>query len=340
MSEAARYESVDTVRLAKLIDIEGRARRTFQNVLGFSPSEPQRAFFEHGASLPPLATSDGIEISDVNVRGELPLKEEPWPAFKRVAEQGQPVQELGRLMLNCGFAEKCSKQSKRAYDVVGLILSKGRILLDYAPNGSRAYTSLEGAREFLSDVIAGVSVPMTIESVGDDFRLRHTGNGALEPRVLFGSGALNPSGFICELPGWSSSDALELMQQFVERFASKRFRLSWYASGLEYGGQPPTPERSLQVYATVVGARLPAAKHEVQMQFRLSSLAAIDSVQRLCGPRDQVFTDFCGFDFGDNNATLKIETTSLGHGLLLSLRFSEGLPEVERGIGVAFRSQK
>jgi hypothetical protein len=331
-----RFASAQRLDFRQLLAVRDKARASFGGFRDFAPTESLRGFFEHTDTLPRL-TAPALEVLDLTTIGELGIKAEPWIAFREIVSRAAEVWRLGRLTLRCGFAEKTSKQTQRGYDSVSLVLSRGRLFLDYWPNGSKAARNPASAREFLSDAIAGVGLPMRIVDVGPRFRIEHLASGELTPRVVFSLDSLDPSGFVCEMPGSSADVEIDRLRKFLELFSSKRFEYSWSAGVPHSNEVNSQPGLSRKVYDAVAAAGLPAVRYELQAEFRLSGVEGIAALRDLCGPRDEVFTELCSFDLPDDNrGAIRVHTTADGHRLTLTMRLGDERPLVEQVLGISF----
>lgn len=281
-----------------------------------------------------------MEFLELDVEGLLSTKRQPWDAFDEVLKRSQEIVALGSLRLLCGFEEAGSKQTKRAYDIVGFRVSRGRVSFEYFANGSKVMLGGPYAREFVSRVILRLHLPLELRGTDSEFTVAHTSSGGLWLTGTLGTTSWNPTGFVCELPTSSMFDALRKVREFLDAFAtSKRFLHSW-STGRERGGQATVDTAlSLRIYEAVVAARLRAERYEVRADFRLKDVTGIEALRHMCGPNDVVYTRLCSFELPEDNwGELTIETGAAGHRLNLALRIEEGLRLVEKRLGLSFHS--
>ena len=322
----------------ELDEIRKAASKSFAGFTDFSPVDAQNAFFSHNQRLPKLTEGVGVELLELTAKGSLPTKIEPWPVFEQVCEQGHEITEIGYITILCGFEEKNSKQTKRAYDSVSLKVSQGRKFFNYYSNGSRVLKDREYRKTFMAQVLEKVHLPIDYEEKDGHFRLNHASSGELRLwRASFGG--LDPAGFFCELPEVSLGDAVRLVQVFLDEFATKKRFLHEWSAGREHGGKATKePDLAKRIYSLVVAADLPAETYEVDVEFNLQEPSGVESLRRFCGPDDEIFTRLCSFDLPDDNyAEIIVVTTTRGHLPELTLRLPEGLVGVEDKLGLKFQ---
>jgi len=325
--------------IEKILEIRQKVRELFEGFSDFSPEESQRGYFEPKGKLPVFDELEGLSLVMIHIDGYLPSKDETLDTFIEILKQGESI--IGdefHLAVCCGFEEKNSKQTKRAYDTIRVWIRLGKLYFDYGANGSKVNADASYAKDFIKRLIHIMNLPIRIEERDGQYFLAHTSEGELSiSRSLWGRG--NPTGFSCEVMGTSIEEIVGCVKQFFAECATKkRFDFYWSFGGVHLGTETVSAhERCKRIYDMAIKANFPADHYFIDIEFTLQDLEGIEVLKSFCGPKDDVYTRLCSFDLPeDNYGEIKIVTTSKGHQLRLTLRTPDNLKLVEKKLGLKF----
>jgi hypothetical protein len=145
----------------------------------------------------------------------------------------------------------------------------------------------------------------------------------------------NPKAFRCELDSDVMGDELchRLNQALPSHASEKRFEYIWSVTVEDQGS-----EKTHELYAKVVVAKLPAGRHLAAYLLRLHDLRGIEALQELCQGKGEIQTQIGTFDLGeeDDYGELFVVTSASGHRLELRLSTEDHLEKVQQLAGGKF----
>ncbi|MHB0939887.1 MAG: hypothetical protein ACYC6A_26120 [Armatimonadota bacterium] len=338
MPQSSYYRSQFFYRHAEIEQICERARQAYSKYRVFQSQTCQHAYLHPGEGLPELGAVKGIRFGSINAMGLLSLKKEPFSDFRQILTQGASIARMGRLILHVGFEEKNSKQTKRGYDVISILIERGKQSWGYSANGSLVSNDPHYCAGFFRRLVEIIQLPLSIREDEQGVHITHTIPGC---EYRGGQQPIYPSGFFCDLPDDSVDQLVSRMEIALQEFAStKRFVYQWdVLPDLTGRLFQPIPE-SLELYHMVAAAGFPAERHEVHVDFFMDTIEGVDALQPLCGAKDVIFSHICSFNIDkDRWANLEVETTMQGHRIRLETRLPVDTREIKATLGAAFSAE-
>lgn len=336
MAEQFRYRTNDYLTSSQIAQVQRLVEDRFKGYVGFSPKEEHRAYFETGELLQ-LESVKGINIRTISTVAHLNVDQDPFPIFKEVFSQTErTIASNGIVSAGCGFEPKDSMSTSEYFDSVSVSLRKEKKLFSYWPS-SELTNSKEHRKNVMSRIIRALSLPINIEEKENDFFLTHSLGGELNISRA-GLRKASPWDFVCEINNVSAMELLHLLAKFLQEFASdKRYEYTWSARAVGEPGDSSVQLSSKAIYDFLAESKLPASYYVVDFKFTIESLLGIDTIQELCGPKDEVYIRLCSFDLPPNNyGGVTVITTAGGHQLEIKLRLPEKSKEFESKLGIKF----
>jgi hypothetical protein len=325
------YYVEGNVSISQIQNIYKLSENSFFPFRGFSTENFVRGYF-HPETLPALMIFNGFDIKDISTHGTIKKKNKPLEKLEMILVKGEyKIKDIGLISINWQFKEKASAEMKRCNDSFRIELRRGKCYFGYYSNGSKVGIDHEYAKKFMQELKTAADLPLEIIEAEDHFLLEHSMSGELStPRAS--PGGKNPSAFICEMKNCTVHDLFTRMKSAFESVGTdNQSKFSWGAST----GAIDDHLLSKKIYDCVYENAFPADKYDIDLEFSLKDLRAIEDIRSLCGPKDKVFTEICSFNLSeDNYANVQIITSQFGHRVCFELRLPEDTKQIRDKLGV------
>lgn len=277
----------------------------------------------YGVTEPEVLPSAIFKLERLLLRGRLDGTE-----IQQLPEVFRDLVSWGNGSISCGFEERASKQSRRAYDSISVRYVDGIYSFAYVANGSRVMTDGAYATEFMSKLIRSAQLPLRLRTNGDAYSLeplRHRRD--LEPldQASFGL-----TGFRCRMDPRSATDVANGLGAILEDIGNgKLFGCGWTATV-----RAVSDESAEGRYRALRVLDLPAVGYELDFQVRIDRLEDLEHARLQLGGGEMAIGDSTlskGVD-----AFLELKVCGNGYQVIAETP-SVGATELQRHLGVALK---
>ncbi|MCF6209892.1 MAG: hypothetical protein L3K24_04260 [Gammaproteobacteria bacterium] len=331
------YITTDYLDVSTIKRVPDQLRAVLPLVESSAGEEEQNIYIdgldkEQLASFPNL-----VGLSDFTLEGYLTMDPVPWFDLSDVIRKiDKQIIKFGVCMIDIGYEERNSSQSKDAYDVVGLRLDRGKVYFLYSANGSLVCADNSYKREVVGGLIHHLGLDVSIEDGEGYFKLASQGRELKITRSgLFGK---NPHGFVFELEEQGAGKLVEKLRSALDYLSSgKVITCSWrcFPRSME---STPYQDNLFEFFDLVRRQPLPAESYDLSVSIMASSIDDCEGLRTLCKDDDVIFTPLVGFNTSDKYyGEIRVRTTKEGHRLWLTLKNLEDIEMISEATGLEFK---